>query len=476
MRILFKVFPQKSHFNATFPLARALSGDGHVVVYAGVHQLESHAKAQGFDYFIEDEDVYPYVEHRRESPKLTFWSVLRNWRQVRRSAKVMRSRLASCYAFGKLVRAVKPNLIFVDSPYTFFALSLYKQGTPFAILESMMNLDRAAGCPPLDTAYVPDGSWLSQLICELHWRRYFLKRAILGFVGLRVDFNRRFVLKMADACGVDRSVISFDRYFHLGLRDVPEFILSPRALDFPRQPSENQYYVGTSVDVNREEVASDYWFEKRFTAMVEERKRGTPLVYCSLGTAGWRYKGAERFLHRVVEATRGRNWNLILVIGNQFPLEPFIRAPVNVRIFQTVPQMRVLRHADLMITHGGMNSITECIVHGVPMLVYPGTNEIDQAGNAARVVLHAIGLKGRLGSASIAEIAWNIHAVLGDHRYKQSVRGLAVALSASRFSTIEAHDLAEKVCRRSWKLKTEAKRSGCYPCSSDVFHAIGLRK
>lgn len=411
MKILLKVFPQKSHYNATFPLARALRDAGHEVVYAGLVQMRGHAEAQGFAYHVEAEDIFPHFENQRHLPRLTFWNLLKNWRVTRQSTRAMTPKFLHGGFFDALLRATRPDLVLVDSPYTFFALTLYRHKVPFAMLESMMSLDRAPGIPPMDTTHVPNGSRVSRWICALHWRRYFLKRAVLGLIGLRVDFDRRFVLRMARAWGVDPRVISFDRYFHLGLRDVPELILSPRELDFPRAPAPNQHYAGLPPDLNRQEVASDYRFNRLFERMAGERTKGHPLVYCSLGTGAWRYAGAERFLRRVIEAARGQRWNLILTAG-EFPLEQFADLPPNVAVFQTVPQLTVLRQADLMITHGGMNSITECVLLGVPMLVYPGTHEIDQAGNAARVVWQGLGQKGRMSSESLEGLVRKTEAML----------------------------------------------------------------
>jgi UDP:flavonoid glycosyltransferase YjiC (YdhE family) len=429
MKILFKVFPQKSHYNATFPLARALREAGHEVVYAGLMQMRAHVEAQGFLYHIEVEDIFPHFENYRHLPRLTFWNLLKNWRSIRQAARAARPKIERGNFFDALLRATQPDAILVDSPYTFFALTLYRHKISFAMLESMMNLDRAPGIPPMDTTYVPDGSRLSRWVCALHWRRYFLKRALLGAIGLRVDFNRRFALRMARAWGVDPKAISFDRYFHLGLRDVPELILSPRALDFPRTPASNQHYVGLLPNLTRQEVATDYRFNRIFERMVGERAKGRPLVYCSLGTGAGRYAGAERFLHRVIAAAQGQQWNLIITTGD-FPLEQFAKLPSNVAVFQTIPQLTVLRKAHLMITHGGMNSIAECVLLGVPMLVYPGTHEIDQAGNAARTVYYRLGVKGRMRVENTPRIRTKINAAIKGaytSRFSTHKDGLAAA-------------------------------------------------
>jgi len=441
MKILFKIFPQKSHLNATFPLARSLRELGHEVVYVGVEQLRSHVESQGNTYFVQTEDVYPYVENRGSEPKLTFWLAFAMWWKGRKWRESMRAKFARCDAFDALLKATKPDFVLVDSPYTFFALSIYKHRIPFGTIESMINLDRAPGCPPLDTGYVPKDGWSSHLKCALHWRRYFIKRWMLGALGFRADFDRRLVLRMAKKCGVDPSVICFDRYFHLGLRDVPEFILAPRALDFPRCPAPNQIYIGPSVEMNRVESSSDYRFKARFAQIIEERRKGTPLVYCSLGTAGWRYKGAERFLKRVIEAARGAHWNLIVAVGTEFELKRFDCSAINTAVFQVVPQLQVLKHADIMATHGGANSITECILSGVPMFVCPGTDQIDQAGNAARVVYHGLGLMGVMVRETPRGIVRKVSRILSDHQYRKRIQTMAHRIEAGYNCTSGAQTL-----------------------------------
>jgi hypothetical protein len=271
MRILLKIFPQKSHLNATFPLAKALRREGHDVVYAGIEATKRHVEAQGLLYHLQATDIFPYIEPRKGDPKLTMAATLwKAWRH-RKWARGSKERYARMVGFDRLVHELKPDLVLVDSPYTFFALGLFRLEVPFALLESMVNLDRLPGFPPQDSVYVPDGRWLGRCWTVAHWRRYFIKRSLMGAIGVRLDFKRRFVLKTARRTGVKPNVVCFDRYFHIGLRSVPEFILSPREFDFPRAPARNQYYVGPSVDIHREESASDYRFAARFERFATAR-------------------------------------------------------------------------------------------------------------------------------------------------------------------------------------------------------------
>ena len=57
--------------------------------------------------------------------------------------------------------------------------------------------------------------------------------------------------------------------------------------------------------------------------------------------------------------------------------------PRNCIVRETVPQLAVLRRARLFITHGGMNSVSEGLALGVPLLLDPQSPE--QGIIAARV-------------------------------------------------------------------------------------------
>ena len=392
MKILFKVYPQRSHYNATFPFAAQLRDQGNDVVYAGIDALKAHVEAQGFSFLSEAEDIYPYAE--TALPGYKNQSVIGAIRAFFRFRNYARTKWENYDPFASLLRDETFDFVMVDSPYAFFALHLFRHGVKFGILESMMPQDVDPDCPPLCSTFVPRGTKMSRWWCAMLWSGYLLRRWVLGVIGLRPDYNKRLILRQAKRCGVDLKHIELRRYFHIGIRNVPEYLLAPNELDFPRTLRPNQEVFVPASPPRRSEGFGDWAFEGRFTQMVEQRPQ-VPLLYCSLGTAGWRYKGGMQFLRKVVRVAGGQPWNLILSIG-EMDRHQLGTLPENVAVFNTVPQLKVLRSCDLMITHGGMNSIKECYDCKVPMLVYPGNNAIDQVGNAARVVFHGLGIMGSL--------------------------------------------------------------------------------
>ena len=59
--------------------------------------------------------------------------------------------------------------------------------------------------------------------------------------------------------------------------------------------------------------------------------------------------------------------------------------PTDWLVQTTLPQVALLEHADLLVTHGGNNSITEALHHGVPMVVLPfSTDQFDGAAAIER--------------------------------------------------------------------------------------------
>ncbi len=139
----------------------------------------------------------------------------------------------------------------------------------------------------------------------------------------------------------------------------------PYAEDFPE---ENFKFLGASIYDRNEKKAFDI------------PKNNNPLIYISLGTV---VKGAKTFFKKCFKAFENENVTVIMSVGNSFNQNSLGNIPENFYIYPSVPQLEVLKHADIFITHGGMNSISEAFYYGVPMVVIPFM--ADQPTNARRI-------------------------------------------------------------------------------------------
>ena len=135
----------------------------------------------------------------------------------------------------------------------------------------------------------------------------------------------------------------------------------PFAEDFPK---EQFHFIGPSVYDRKEED---------FPALA------TPVIYISIGTI---LDSGENFFRVCVDAFQNENVAVVMSVGN-FDISRLKHIPENFLIRNRIPQITVLKQARLFITHGGMNSVSEAMVSGVPMLVIPFVS--DQPVNARQV-------------------------------------------------------------------------------------------
>ena len=166
-------------------------------------------------------------------------------------------------------------------------------------------------------------------------------------------------------------------------------------------PEEQFHFIGPSVYDRKEED---------FPVLAK------PVIYISIGTI---LKGGENFFRAGLEAFEKENVTVVLSVGN-FDISRLKHIPENFVIRNRVPQIAVLKQSSLFITHGGMNSVSEALVHGVPMLVIPFVS--DQPVNARQV--EKLGLGKVLDYKTITANALRdaAFAVMKDRQIQENLR------------------------------------------------------
>ena len=90
-----------------------------------------------------------------------------------------------------------------------------------------------------------------------------------------------------------------------------------------------------------------------------------------------------------MDAFQNENVTVVMSVGRRFDIAKLGKLPENLIVKNRISQVVVLKQASLFITHGGMNSVSEAMVHGVPMLVIPFV--FDQPVNARQVEKPGVG-------------------------------------------------------------------------------------
>ncbi|RJQ68155.1 glycosyltransferase [Pseudonocardiaceae bacterium YIM PH 21723] len=105
-----------------------------------------------------------------------------------------------------------------------------------------------------------------------------------------------------------------------------------------------------------------------------------PLVYVSLGTT---YNQQLGFYRAVLDAFRDEPCHVVLAIGGQVDPADLGEVPANVELHAHAPQLEILAHASVFITHCGMGGTQEGLNFSVPMIGVPQMPE--QQINADRM-------------------------------------------------------------------------------------------
>ena len=168
----------------------------------------------------------------------------------------------------------------------------------------------------------------------------------------------------------------------------------------------------------------------------------SPLVYVSLGTL---FNANAEFYRHCVEAFREEPVRVIMSIGSRVSALALGDLPANVTVAPVVPQLEVLQRASAFVTHGGMNSVSESLRYGVPMVTVPQMGE--QAIVSRRVEQLGAGVYLANADVSPERLRLGVRRLLAEARFReQAARIGATLLSAG--GTAKAASLVREFAGR----------------------------
>jgi UDP:flavonoid glycosyltransferase YjiC (YdhE family) len=155
-------------------------------------------------------------------------------------------------------------------------------------------------------------------------------------------------------------------------------------------------------------------------------------------------------MQRLVDVLGGTRHRVIVSKG---PLGDQIRLHDNMTGESFLPQPSILPQVDLVITHGGNNTVTESLHHGKPMVVLPLF--WDQVDNAQRMAETGLGIRLPAYDFADEELVGAIDRLLADRRLGDRLAAMASRIQAQS-GTRKAADLIERLALTGQPVTREA--------------------
>jgi MGT family glycosyltransferase len=215
-------------------------------------------------------------------------------------------------------------------------------------------------------------------------------------------------------------------------------------LEFIHEGALNLYVYPEFADYQRVRPLGPSWHrldssvretDEKFTLPGALAEGSGALIYFSLGSLG---SADVSLMRRVIDCLSATPHRYIVSKG---PLHGEIELAPNMTGAEFLPQTSIIPMCDLVITHGGNNTVTECLHFGKPTIVLPLF--WDQYDNAQR--MHELGLGVRLDTYQFtdAQLHGALSRLLTDTRLRSRLTAAAATLQ-QRDGVRKAADLIEQ--------------------------------
>lgn len=325
-KALFVSLPLHGHVNPTLALVRELAARGHDITYYATDRFAAAIGQAGVRYRcyrdgpLGDLNRLPAQTHELAS-------VL-----MRLSSRVLEAELDG-------FRATQPDYVITDSvaPWGQWLGQILQR--PVVTSISTLAFNRHVMAFAAARGVRPRSARL--LVSKLRHvaKAFLLRRRLSSRYGVSGPGVLRSVMGSSEL-----NIVYTSRYFQ------------PCAETFDAR----YHFVGPLVD--RVESAAFPW----------ERLGRGDVVYVSLGTL---FNVDTSFYRTCFDAFAGEDFQVILSTGPDVASAALGVVPSNFIVEPHVPQLAVLRRVKAFVTHGGMNSVSESLSCGVPMVVIPQMGE-----------------------------------------------------------------------------------------------------
>lgn len=414
-KIIILMFPERGALNASFQLAKQLQNNGFDILYLVSEQYANHVENQKFDRKIFDLNCfYDQLIAEQEKIKqqhtsiLRFLKLLSQWRSRNRRLETF---LDDQFSW---LDTEKADILLMDPILFNCSLPFLKRKIPVIHLNTTFASHFSHKILPVFSSKIPSKTTktLNALVNFFLWSQLYInaiRKDLMWHVkyGLRPTRTINTIKKYIKKHG------GKTRWSEYGFRlKTKELVLASAKLEFPtHQTTLDHTYVGSCIYNERQE------FEDTTSSVPSGKK----LMYCSLGSYShiW-LKNNIHVFSIIIEAMKtSKDWDVVIQVGDISFFDE-VELPEHIRIVKFINQLKVLKEANVAVTHVGCSSYKECAYTGTPMIILPWNN--DGYGNSARAVFHQLGIRLDMKTLSSEKFAEALEQLMASQNIWKSVR------------------------------------------------------
>lgn len=357
MKIAWFCIPAHGHTNPTLGLVKALTSSGHEIWYFSFEEFREKIEAAGANFIACDGYDFE-MEDKGNADRV-------GKDKVYATELLVSSTLALDDMTTRTLEKIKPDVVVSDSVAYWGKLAAMKHGLPYVSSTTTFAFNRYSA------KYMKESVW------DIVLMLFAMPRINKQLNRLREKgYPVKSLLDIVQNDNETNTIVYTSRYFQ------------PCADTF----SKKYHFIGPSI--------------RPITKPVE--KTADKTVYISMGTVNQN----REFFRNCINVLKSTGWQVIISMGTN--TDHFEDLPENIQVYESVDQMAVLSIADAFITHCGMNSASEGLYFGVPLVLFPQTSE--QGAVAKRV--EELGAGVRLKSISGEDVLDALSKVISDPQFK----------------------------------------------------------
>lgn len=174
------------------------------------------------------------------------------------------------------------------------------------------------------------------------------------------------------------------------------------------------HYVGSLLSPEMEDsILSSRVVNNKLPSVVENWEQNRPVIYVYMSPGDIK---SNVWIPTLIKAFKDTRFNVMVTLAPLKILPGNLPNVPNIKFFKSLPAIKAIRHSNLVITHGGANTVTSALIAGKPLMIFPDMYaERDYNGRAVEKL--GAGMNFRTEKFTPQDLLLNAEKIISDRTF-----------------------------------------------------------